>query len=100
MKRVLQRQEPILALVSVAVVPPRISPRELETPFDGFGAAIRKERAIQTGKLAQLFSQAALILVIEEVRNVKRPLDLLPQELLHPRIVVSQRIDADSGQQI
>ncbi len=38
--------------------------------------------------------------MIEEIRNVQRALDLLAQHLFHARMVVTQSIHADTGQQI
>ena len=78
----------------------RVRARKLQAGFDGFRAAVGEERAVQAGKLAELFRQPSLVFVVEKIRNVKRPLDLFSQNLLHSRMVVTQRINADTRQQI
>jgi hypothetical protein len=44
--------------------------REFDCAFHGFGAAVRKEGAIQTGKLAQALGELPLIFVVIEIRKV------------------------------
>ena len=38
--------------------------------------------------------------MVEQIRDVKRTLDLFSQNLLHAWMVVTQRIDADARQQV
>src|SRR5215831_10018681 len=92
MKRLIQRQ--------YSEFRPRICPRKLEATFDRFRTAVREERSVETRNLAEFLCQPALIFVIDQVGNVNRSLDLLPENLFDPRMVVSERIHGDAGEEI
>src|SRR5262245_56184340 len=78
----------------------RVRPCEFQATLDGFASAVRKKDTIHAGYLRKLFSETALILVVDQVRHMKRFLDLLPQCLLYTRMVLTERIDADAGKKV
>ena len=100
MKRIFKGENSELSFA--ARIPGSSSPGacKLQACFDGFGSAVAEERAVQSGDRAELLRQTALILMVEEIRNVQRPLDLLAQHLFYGRMVVSQSIHADTCQEV
>src|SRR4029078_5244413 len=59
-----------------------------------------KKAENKAGKSPGLPREPSLIFVIEQIRDMERMLDLLPQHLFHARVVVPQRIHADTGKEI
>src|SRR5215510_1826749 len=79
---------------------PGKSTRKLQATLYRFRSTVGEERTIKTRDLAKLFRKPPLVLMVDKVGNVNRPLDLLSQDLLHSRMVVAQRIYGDTGEQV
>ena len=75
------------------------SAHQLERAFDGLGAAVGEERAVQAGLGAQLLGQQPLVLVVVEVGNVNDLRRLLADDLHDAWMRMTQRIDAQTGEQ-
>ncbi|SPF39321.1 hypothetical protein SBA1_270036 [Candidatus Sulfotelmatobacter kueseliae] len=79
-------------------------PRQLDRALDRLRPAVGEEHPRHSrraaGKLAQLFRQPPLILVIVEIRNVQQLRRLLANRLHDPRMRVPQRIHAQSRNKV
>src|ERR1700704_518667 len=75
-------------------------PREFDRSLHRLGAAIRKEGAIESRKLAQPLRQLPLVLVVVEIRKVNGPPRLLPNGLNDARMSVSQSIHTQPGDEV
>jgi hypothetical protein len=78
----------------------RKSAGEFERSFPGLGAAVAKESAVKPGDLGQQPRQFRLILVEEKIRNMNQPASLTLDHRLNRRVIVAERIDSDSTQEI
>src|SRR4051812_41513531 len=74
--------------------------RKFKRPLHRLGAAVRKERAVESRELAQLLRQESLVLVAIKVRKMNRLRCLLANHLHDARVRVSKRVDAKSAHQI
>src|SRR5204863_38415 len=92
MKRLIERQNSKLG--------PAERAGELQASFDRFRSTVGEERAIEAGNLAEFLREPSLILVIDQVRHVQRPLDLFSKNLHDAWMVVTQRVDGDSSEQV
>src|ERR1039458_1628738 len=100
MKRVLHGKNAPLRLVAVPIIHLRTGAGELERSFPSLGAAVAKESAVKPGDLRQQPREFRLILVEEEIRNMNQTAGLALDRRLDGRVVVAERIDADSAQEI
>jgi len=73
---------------------------DLQRAFDGLGAGVAKEHAIEAAGLGYSLRERPLILVIVQIRAVDHPGSLLANHLHQPRMRVPQRVDADPRDQI
>ena len=73
---------------------------DLERAFDGLGAGVAEEHAIESAGLGDALRERPLILVIVEVGAVDHAGGLLANHLHQPRMRVPQRVHADAGNQI
>ncbi len=87
-------------LAAVRVVHLRKGAGQLERPFPGLGAAVAKESAVKPGDFGQQPREFRLILVEEKIRNMNQPASLTLDRRLDRRVVVAERIDPDSAQEI
>ena len=78
----------------------RKSAGQLERSFPGLSAAVAKESAVKPGDLGQQPRQFRLILVEEKIRNMNQPASLTLDRRLNRRVIVAERIDSDSTQEI
>src|SRR5437016_12189097 len=96
----LESEDAPVSFVSVAVIDAGIGARQFQCAFPGFGSAITKKCAVESGNLGQPFCQFRLVLVIEEVRSVNQLPCLLLQNFLDRGMRVAQRIHADSAEEV
>ena len=89
-----------LGLLAVLVVHLRKGAGEFERAFPGLGAAVAKESAVKPGDFGQQPREFRLILVEEEIRNMNQPAGLTLDRRLDRGVVVAERIDSDSAQEI
>src|SRR5579859_2350756 len=95
-----QGQNPPLWLFAFSAIGLGVSARKFQRTFPGFSAAVGKECAVHAGNLCQRCGQAALILVVKEVRSMHQQLRLLRNRLGQRRMRIAQRIHADAAEQI
>ena len=76
------------------------SAHQLQRAFDGLGAAVGEERAVQSGLGAELLGQQSLVLVVVQVGNVDDLRRLLADDLHDARMGVAQRVDAQPGEEV
>src|ERR1019366_4524323 len=100
MKRVLHGKNAPLRLVAVPIVHLRKGAGELERSLPGLGAAVAKESAAKPGDLRQQPREFRLILVEEQIGNMNQPAGLPLDRRLDGRVVVAERIDSDTTQEI
>src|ERR1035438_1152590 len=102
MERVLHGQNARLwiGLADVLIVHLRKGAGQLERSFPGLGAAVAEESAVKPGDFGQQPRQFRLILVEEEIRNMNQPASLTLDRRLDRRVVIAERINSDSTQEI
>ena len=78
----------------------RGSPREFETGFHRFRAAVADEDPRQSGQRCQAFTDLPLERVEEQVRGVQECLRLIGNGPGQPLVRMTERGDADARQQV
>jgi hypothetical protein len=74
--------------------------RQLDGTFDGFGAAVRKEGAVQAGEGAEFFGEKSLIFVVVEIRQVDGARRLIADGLHDSRVGMAERIHSQAGYEV
>src|ERR1019366_10260837 len=100
MERVFHGENARLWFVKVPIVHLRKGPGQLERSFPGLGAAVAEESAVKPGDSRQQPREFRLILVEEQIGNMNQPAGLTLDRRLDGRVVVAERIDSDSAQEI
>src|SRR5438270_258606 len=77
-----------------------VSASDLQRRLPGFGAAVRKEDAIEAGDARQALGDLRCELVVVQVRGVNQFRGLFRNGLQHRRVTIAQRIDSDSANEI
>ena len=72
----------------------------LERAFHGLRAGVGEEGALEAARLGQALRQRTLVLVIVKIGAVDQQAGLLADHLEEARVGVSQRVHADSGDEI
>src|SRR5450631_827553 len=104
MKRVIHGQNARLwiwiGLAAILILHLRKGAGEFERSFPGLGATVAKESAVQSGDLRQQPREFRLILVEEQIGNMNQSTGLTLDRRLNGRVIVAERVDADSTQEI
>src|SRR5580704_4302727 len=87
-------------LAAVRIVLLRKGAGKLKRPLPSLSPAVAKKRAVESGDLRQHLREFRLILVEEEIRNVNQPPCLTLDRRLDCRVIVAERIDSNSTQEI
>ena len=89
-----------LALAALLILRLRKGAGELERAFPSLGAAVAKESAVEAGDSRQQPREFRLILVEKKIGNMDQPPRLALDRRLDGRMVVAERIDSDSTEEI
>ena len=102
MKRILHGENARLCIRLAALFAVRLreGAGEFERAFPSLGAAVAKESAVKPRDAGQQPRKFGLILVVEEIRNMNQTAGLTFDRRLNGRMVVAERIDSDSAQEI
>src|ERR1035438_4075508 len=73
---------------------------DFERPFPGFGAAVTKKHAIESGYLGQHLRQLSLILVKKQIRNMKQPVRLALDHRQNRWVAMAERVHSNATQKI
>ena len=73
-----------------------VAPRELQARFNGLGAAVAEEGAIQTGASRERRGDFGLQRMKEQVRRVEQRVRLRRDRVRQARVRVAERRDADA----
>ena len=72
----------------------------LERAFGGFGAAVGEKGSRKAAHLRDAFGERSLVFVVEEIRSMDQARSLFLNGGDDARMVLSERIDADAGDEI